>query len=89
MLELKSNLNKNKNKAYTTLEGKKQYKKVYNIKSKETMNLYKNTKNNCGSYSTKHKAKHLKTNKHKQHEQNIINNITNNYNITNLTINNK
>ena len=77
MLELKSNLNEKK--AFRTLEEKKQYEKKY-----------KNTKNNCdcgGSYSTRNKSQHFKTNKHKEHEQQTINNIT--YNITNLTINNK
>jgi hypothetical protein len=35
------------------------------------------------------KASHFKTNKHKQYEERTTNNITNNYNITNLIINSK
>jgi len=73
------NCNLNEKRAIRTLEEKKQYEKKY-----------KNMKNNCdcgGSYSTKHRAKHFKTDKHLKYEHQMINNIT--YNITNLTINNK
>ena len=81
--ELIKNMNSNLNSinAYASPDDVKEQAKTYRLKNKEKINLYKNTKNNCdcgGSYSTKHKAKHLKTNKHKQHEQQIINNITNN-----------
>ena len=91
MIEFKSNLNKNK--AYTTVEEKNQNLKEYYIKNKEKLDEKKNTKNICdcgGNYTRSNKAIHFKSKKHKQHEQQIINNnITNNYNITNLTINQK
>ena len=93
MKELKSNLNERP--AYSTSEEKqeqkKQQQKRYYIKHNEKINDYKNTKNICkcgGAYTTSHKSQHSKTKKHKQFENQTINNITNNYNITNLTINN-
>ncbi len=92
MKELKSNLNERP--AYTTPEDKQEQKKqqqkrFYN-KYTEKIKEYKKAKNICecgGNYTTTHKSQHFKSNKHKQHEQKTINNIT--INITNLTINNK
>ena len=86
MNEYKSNLNSCK--AYLTTNDKKIYKKQNAIKN--------NVNNICecgGKYTSYHRGSHFQSKKHKQHEQQIINNstnnynTTNNYNITNLTIN--
>ena len=92
------NSNLNTNKAYLTEEQKKQYtkqyKKQYKIDNKDKINIYRNRKFDCccgGKFLFKHKSRHNKTNIHKQYEleKQTINNVTNNYNITNLTIQQK
>jgi hypothetical protein len=92
------NSNLNTNKAYLTEEQKKQYtkqyKKQYKIDNKDKINIYRNRKFDCccgGKFLFKHKSRHNKTNIHRQYEleKQTINNITNNYNITNLTIQQK
>ena len=80
MKEYKSNLNSCK--SYLTMDEKKEYKKQNALKN--------NVDNICecgGTYTSYHRSRHFQSKKHKNFEQQTINNITNNYNITNLTIN--
>lgn len=90
MIHCKANLNTRR--AFTTDDEKRRQKFFYRIENRNKINERQNEKFNCecgGTYTRYLKSRHLKTNKHKQHEEKqVIYNITNNYNITNLTIQN-
>ena len=90
MIHRKANLNTRR--AFTTNEEKKRQRFFYKIENRNKIYMHQKEKFNCacgGSYTRCHKSRHLRTNKHKNFdEQQTVNNITNNYNITNLTIQN-
>ena len=84
------NSNLNTIKSFMSDDDRKQYLKQYRIENKEQIRLKKNEKFTCAcgrEYTYSNRKRHTNSSKHKNFEQQIINNTTNNITINfNITI---